>query len=167
MDRPNFLRTLAVIAAVFTGVGILLNIVVVLNPHIAAILMGYGSIKELMDTELSAGTKQLLLAQAAVPAAFLVLCGVGCFSDKISRSKSLLMLILTVLCFILVTAAAAFLYTAAIRSAVSEGMGTVQLLSSITTIRNFLAYLYTFAFVTLMCANSVELYIAKSEADGK
>ena len=75
--------------------------------------------------------------------------------------------ILTVLCFILVTAAAAFLYTAAIRSAVSEGMETVQLLSSITTIRNFLAYLYTFAFVTLMCANSVELYIAKSEADGK
>ena len=55
-----------------------------------------------------------------------------------------------------------FLYTFAIRSAVNDSISAVQLLSSITTVRSILSYLYTFSLVTLMCSASVEYYISRS-----
>ena len=159
MNRPTFLRTLSVIAAVLTAVGMLMNIIIVLNPHIAAILMGYGSIKDLMETNFDKKTEMLLLIQAAIPTIMLILCGIGCFADKISKKRSLLMLISTFCGYILMTATVSFVYTIAIRSAASINIETVQLLSSITSVRGLLSYLYVFSFVIIMCANSVEYYI--------
>ena len=85
MNKPKFLRILSLTAAALSGIGIMLNIVTVLNPHIAAVLMGYGSVKELMETKLSETTQNLMLAQAAVPAVLFLLCIINCFADKISR----------------------------------------------------------------------------------
>ena len=165
MNRPTFLRTLSVIAAVLTAVGMLMNIIIVLKPHIAAILMGYGSIKDLMETNFDKKTEMLLLIQAAIPTIMLILCGIGCFADKISKKRSLLMLISTFCGYILMTAMVSFVYTIAIRSAASINIETVQLLSSITSVRGLLSYLYVFSFVIIMCANSVEYYIAHEKSN--
>lgn len=162
MNKPKFLRILSLTAAALSGIGIMLNIVTVLNPHIAAVLMGYGSVKELMETKLSETTQNLMLAQAAVPAVLFLLCIINCFADKISRKRSLCTLIFGACAYISMALLVNFLYTFAIRSAVNDSISAVQLLSSITTIRSILSYLYTFSLVTLMCSASVEYYISRS-----
>ena len=162
MTRPAFLRKLPIIAAVLTGIGIMMNILLVLNPHIAAVLLGYGSVKELMGTKLSSATEGFMLAQAAVPAVLLILCVITCFSDKINKGKSLLMLIAAPSAYIVISLLSTFIYTLALKSGVSEGINTMSILSSITSARSVLAYLYTFSLLILMCAASVEYYIAKT-----
>ena len=162
MEKPKFLRKLSVIAAALTVIGIMLNVVMVLNPHIAAVLLSYGSIKELMETKLSSLTQTLMLCQAASPVLILTCCGIVCFSDKLSEGKCKAMLVLIPIAYILSSLLSSMVYTYAIKASVSDGMNALSLLSSITTVRAVISYLYTFSFVIMMCAVSVEYYITKT-----
>ncbi len=93
MDKPRSLRILAVAAALVSLLGIMLNTVVVLNPHIAAILLGYGNVKEMMDAKLNSGTVTLMMIQAFIPALMTILCGINIFADKVSKPRSTFTLI--------------------------------------------------------------------------
>ena len=163
MDKPRSLRILAVAAALLSLLGIMLNAVVVLNPHIAAIILGYGNMKDMMDAKLSSATVTLMMVQAFIPAVMTVICVINIFADKVSKSRSTFTLIAGSVAYIAISAASAIIYTYAIRSAMKDGINTVQLISSITSVRSVLAYIHTFAFVAIMCAAAVEHYICRKE----
>jgi hypothetical protein len=163
MDKPKALHVLAVAAALLSLLGIMLNTVVVLNPHIAAILLGYGNIKEMMDAKLNSSASALMMFQAFIPAIMTILCGINIFADKVSKSRSTFTLIAGPAAYIVISIASTIVYTYALRSAMTDGINTVQLISSITSVRSVLAYLHTFAFVMIMCAAAVEHYIGRKE----
>ena len=163
MDKPRSLRILAVAAALVSLLGIMLNTVVVLNPHIAAILLGYGNVKEMMDAKLNSGTVTLMMIQAFIPALMTILCGINIFADKVSKPRSTFTFIAGPAAYIVISIASTIIYTYAIRSAIADGINTVQLISSITSVRSVLAYIHTAAFVLIMCAAAVEHYIGRKE----
>ncbi|HQM00086.1 MAG TPA: hypothetical protein PLH98_05930 [Ruminococcus flavefaciens] len=163
MDKPRSLRILAVAAALVSLLGIMLNTVVVLNPHIAAILLGYGNVKEMMDAKLNSSTVTLMMIQAFIPALMTILCGINIFADKVSKLRSTFTLIAGPAAYIVISIASTIIYTYAIRSAMADGINTVQLISSITSVRSVLAYIHTAAFVLIMCAAAVEHYIGRKE----
>lgn len=164
MNKPRSLRIPAIAAALLSLLGIALNIIMVLNPHIAAIILGYGGVNDIMEASLSADTAKYMIIQAVIPAALTLICAVNIFSDNVSRGRSLMTLICVPVVYILISAASSYVYTLSLRSAMAEGISTVQLVSAITSVRSVLSYLQVFAFVMIMCAASVEHYIAgKSE----
>ena len=163
MDKPKALHTLAVIAAVVSAVGILLNITVVLNPHIAAVLLGYGSVKDLMEAKLDGSASALMLLQAAIPAVMTVICIINAACKKISRNKSLMTLIAAPVAYVVIAAATFIIYTISLKFSMAGGIENVQLISAVTSVRNVLSYLQVFALVMIMCAASVEHYIAVKE----
>ena len=164
MNKPRALRILAVTATLISLLCIMLNIVMVLNPHIPAIILGYGRVSEIMDAKLNTDTVRYMLIQSLIPAALTLICTINIFSDKAGRSKSLFTLIIVPVLYIIISVLSTYIYTLSLKSAMSDGIGTVQLISAITTVRSALSHLQVFAFVMIMCAASVEHYIAgKSE----
>lgn len=163
MDKPRSLRILAVAAALLSMLGIMLNAVVVMNPHIAAIILGYGNMKDMMDAKLNSGTVTLMMIQAFMPALMTIICIINIFADKVSKSRSTFTLIAGSAAYIGISIASTIVYTYALRSGMTDGINTVQLISSITSVRSVLSYLHTFAFVMIMCAAAVEHYIGRKE----
>ena len=163
MKKPGALRTLAVIAALISLTGIILNIIMVMSPHIAAVILGYGNVKEMMEAKLDSVTTALMTVQALIPLVLTLLCAVNIFPENTSRSRSLFTLTAAPAAFIAQSLAASFIYTRALKESLSGGMNTVQLLSAITTVRSVLSYMQVFALVMIMCAASVEYYISRTD----
>ena len=102
-----------------------------------------------------------MLIQSLIPAALTLICTINIFSDKASRSKSLFTLIIVPVLYIIISASTTYFYTLSLKSAMADGIGTVQLISAITSVRSVLNHLQIFVFVMIMCAASVEHYIAR------
>ena len=162
MKKTKTMKNAYFIASALITVSILFNIVIVFNPHIAAVLVGYNDIRSLMETNLNEKSNLLLNIQAILPAAILTLSLMNALTAKISKERSLPTLITGAVIYPVITYFSSYLNSHAISAAAVDGIKTIQLIGFINTVRNSLSILYMYGFIITMCAAAVELYISKN-----
>ncbi len=164
MKKPQAMKNAYLIASGLIVLSVLFNIVVVFNPHIAAALVGYTDINDLMKINLNQKANMLLNIQAVLPAAMLTLSLMNALTTKVNKDRSIQTLVAGGIIYPVIGYFSSYFNSHAVSAAAVDGIKTIQLISFINTVRDTLSYLYMYGFILTMCTAAVEFYISRQKS---
>lgn len=152
---------MAIIAAVLSGISVLLGCICVIFPKLCSAIF-FTDLHDLESYSLGSAMPFMFIT-ALLP---LILSGLSVFSaasGTMKYIKGIMTAVLSVLSWLIISVAGEVLYSVSLRLCSYEGIDIVALLSGVNTSIGFINWLNFFAVLLLVSASAIEIYSSKKK----